>query len=70
MNLCHYVLTNSQNIRAVADYPVRNRLLTIHMHRRRYMDPDDKNTIPSIFPLKAKGTSISVEFAHFFGEVG
>lgn len=49
----------------VADYPVRNRLLTLHMRRRRYIGPDDKNTIPCIFPLKAKGTSISPEFALF-----
>ena len=49
----------------VADYPVRNRLLKLHMCRRRYIGPDDKNTIPCIFPLKAKGTSISPEFALF-----
>lgn len=49
----------------VADYPVRNRLLRLHMCRRRYTGPDDKNTILCIFPMKAKGTSISPEFAHF-----
>ena len=49
----------------VADYPVRNRLLTLHICRRRYIGPDDKNTIPCIFPLKAKGTSISPGFAAF-----
>lgn len=50
----------------VTDYPVRNRLLTLHMRRRRYISPDDKNTILCIYPLKAKGTSISPEFAAFF----
>lgn len=49
----------------VTDYPVRNRLLTLHMRRRRYIGPEDKNTILCIYPLKAKGTSISPEFAHF-----
>ena len=49
----------------VTDYPVRNRLLTLHMRRRRYISPDDKNTILCIYPLKAKGTSISPEFASF-----
>ena len=49
----------------VTDYPVRSRLLTLHMRRRRYIGPDDKNTVPCIFPLKAKGTSISPEFAAF-----
>lgn len=51
---------------SVQDYPVRNRLLTLHMRRRRYIGPDDKNTVPCIFPLKANGTSISPEFAAFF----
>ena len=50
----------------VTGYPVRNRLLTLHMRRRRYISPDDKNTILCIYPLKAKGTSISPEFAAFF----
>ena len=50
---------------SVQDYPVRNRLLTLHMRRRRYIGPDDRNTVPCIFPLKAKGTSISPEFAAF-----
>ena len=55
----------------VTDYPVRNRLLTLHMRRRRYISPDDKNTILCIYPLKAKGTSISPEFAAFLkGGVG
>ena len=50
----------------VTDYPVRNRLLTLHICRRRYISPEGKNTIPCIFPLKAKGMSISPEFALFF----
>ena len=50
---------------SVQDYPVRNRLLTLHIRRRRYIGPDDRNTVPCIFPLKANGTSISPEFAAF-----
>ena len=49
----------------VADYPVRNRMLRLHICRRRYIGPDDKNAIPCIFPLKAKGTSISPGSAAF-----
>lgn len=49
----------------VTDYPVRSRLLTLHIRRRRYISADDKNTILCIYPLKAKGTSISPEFAAF-----
>lgn len=55
----------------VTDFPVRNRLLTLHMRRRRYVSADDKNTILCTYPLKAKGTSISPEFAAFLkGGVG
>ena len=50
---------------SVKDYPVRNRLLTLHIRRRRYLDADDKSVILSEFPIKADGTSISPEFADF-----
>ena len=50
---------------SVTDYPVRDRLLTLHMRRRRYTGQDGKNTVPCIFPLKARGTGISPEFAAF-----
>ena len=50
----------------VTDYPVRNRLLTLHMRRRRYINPDGKNTILCIYPLKANGTSISASVCFFF----
>ena len=50
----------------VTDYPVRNRLLTLHMRRRRYISADDRNTILCTYPLKAKGTSISPEASCFF----
>ena len=50
---------------SVKDYPVRNRLLTLHIRRRRYLDADDKSVILSGFPIKADGTSISPEFADF-----
>ena len=32
---------------SVKDYPVRNRLLTLHIRRRRYLDADDKSFILS-----------------------
>ena len=44
---------------SVKDYPVRNRLLTLHIRRRRYLDAEDRSVILSEFPLKADGTSIS-----------
>ena len=50
---------------SVKDYPVRNRLLTLHIRRRRYLDSADKSVIISEFPVKAEGTSISPEFADF-----
>ncbi len=50
---------------SVKDYPVRNRLLTLHIRRRRYLDAEDRSVILSEFPLKADGTSISPEFADF-----
>ena len=50
---------------SVKDYPVRNRLLTLHIRRRRYLDAGDRSVILSEFPLKADGTSISPEFADF-----
>ena len=50
---------------SVKDFPVRNRLLTLHIRRRRYLDSADKSVIISEFPIKADGTSISPEFAVF-----
>ena len=38
---------------SVKDYPVRNRLLTLHIRRRRYLDADDRSVILSEFPIKA-----------------
>lgn len=49
----------------VKDFPVRNRLLTLHIRRHRYTDADGKSVILCEFPLKAEGTSISPEFADF-----
>ena len=52
---------------SVKDYPVRNRLLTLHIRRRRYLDVEDKSVILSEYPLKADGTSTSATYAslHF-----
>lgn len=50
---------------SVKDFPVRNRLLTLHVRRRRYTDAEGKSVILCEFPLKAEGTSISPEFADF-----
>ncbi len=47
------------------DYLVRNRLLTLHIRRRRYLNTAEKSVILNDFPLKADGTSISPEFADF-----
>ena len=65
---------------SVADYPVRNRLLTLHMRRRRYIGPDEKNTIPCIcnadwltkMPrlMNEKPTLFAVGAGHLLGEKG
>lgn len=49
----------------VSDFPLRNRLVTLHIRRRRYKDADGKNAVLCEYPLKAEGTSISPEFADF-----
>ena len=49
----------------VTDFPLRNRLVTLHIRRRRYIDTEGKNTVLCEYPLKAEGTSISPEFADF-----
>lgn len=49
----------------VSDFPLRNRLVTLHIRRRRYVDSEGKNVILCEYPLKAEGTSISPEFADF-----
>ena len=47
----------------VSDFPLRNRLVTLHI--RRYKDAEGKNAVLCEYPLKAEGTSISPEFADF-----
>ena len=49
----------------VSDFPLRNRLVTLHIRRRRYKDAEGKNAVLCDYPLKAEGTSISLEFADF-----
>lgn len=49
----------------VSDFPLRNRLVTLHIRRRRYKDAEGKNAVLCEYPLKAEGTSISLEFADF-----
>ena len=49
----------------VSDFPLRNRLVTLHIRRRRYEDAEGKNAVLCEYPLKAEGTSISPEFADF-----
>ena len=49
----------------VSDFPLRNRLVTLHIRRRRYKDAEGKNAVLCEYPLKAECTSISPEFADF-----
>ena len=49
----------------VSDFPLRNRLVTLHIRRRRYKDEEGRNAVLCEYPLKAEGTSISPEFADF-----
>lgn len=52
----------------VADFPLRQCLVILHIRRRRYVDQKGKNVILCDYQLKAKGTSISPEFAAFLKE--
>lgn len=55
----------------VADFPIRDRKVTLHIRRRRWKDEAGHNVILNLYPLTAEGTRYSEEFAAFLkGSVG
>ena len=55
----------------VADFPIRDRKVMLHIRRRRWKDESGHNVILNIYPITAEGTRYSLEFAAFLkGSVG
>ena len=55
----------------VADFPIRDRKVMLHIRRRRWKDESGHNVILNIYPIAAEGTRYSEEFAAFLkGSVG
>ena len=55
----------------VADFPIRDRKVMLHIRRRRWKDEAGHNVILNIYPIAAEGTRYSEEFAAFLkGSVG
>lgn len=50
------------------DFPIRDRKVVLHVRRRRWINGQGKNTVLDVYPLMAKGTRYSQEFADFFKE--
>ena len=53
----------------ISDFPVRDKKLTLHIRRRRWLTPEGKSVILNMYPLVAEGTRYSAEFAAFLKEV-
>ena len=47
----------------ISDFPVRDKKLTLHIRRRRWLSAEGKSIILNIYPLVADGTRYSAEFA-------
>ena len=52
----------------IQDFPIRDRKVVLHVRRRRWINDQGKNTVLYVYPLMAKGTRYSQEFAGFFKE--
>ena len=52
----------------ISDFPVRDKKLTLHIRRRRWLTPEGKSVILNMYPLVADGTRYSAEFAAFLKE--
>ncbi|MBQ7254351.1 MAG: hypothetical protein IJS30_06740 [Bacteroidales bacterium] len=52
----------------ISDFPVRDKKLTLHIRRRRWLTPEGKSVILNMYPLVAEGTRYSAEFAAFLKE--
>lgn len=53
----------------LSDFPVRDRKLTLHFRRRRWLTPDGKSVILNMYPLVANATRYSTEYAAILGIV-
>lgn len=51
--------------RTISDFPARNRKLTLHIRRRRWLDEEGMNVILNVYELATNGTKFSDEFAEF-----
>lgn len=52
----------------IRDFPIRDRRVTLHIRRRRWIDEDGHNILIDTYPLMAKGFRCSEEFAAFLKE--
>lgn len=52
----------------VQDFPIRDRKVTLHIRRRRWIDEDGHNVLIDTYPLMAEGFRCSEEFAAFLKE--
>ncbi len=49
----------------IADFPLRNKKLLLHVRRHRWLDADGHNYLIKVMDLLAPGTSLSPEMAAF-----
>lgn len=53
----------------VTDFPMRDKVVVLHIKRRRWKDESGRSIPSKDIPLAAKGTRISCEFAAFLKDV-
>lgn len=53
----------------IEDFPLRGKLVYMHIKRRRWRDLDTKETLQKDWNILAKGTRMTEEFAFFLKEI-
>ena len=53
----------------IEDFPIRGKLVYMHVKRRRWRDLDTKETLQRDWDIIAKGTRMTEEFAFFLKEI-
>ena len=53
----------------IEDFPIRGKLVYLHIKRRRWRDIDTKETLQRDWNSIAKGTRMTEEFANFLKEI-
>jgi len=53
----------------IEDFPLRGKLVYLHLKRRRWRDVDTKETLQRDWNNVAKGTRMTTEFATFLKEI-